>query len=192
MPSLPLRSASGISIIPAAVEHATALASLVQQNTEHLQAYLPAVVSLSSIEAAADHLRFAAERAAKAETFEWNLFVDGTLCGSVRLKDIDKSDRKAEIGYFIGQRFTGKGIVSSAVFTVLEFCFGSLNLNRIELRCASGNEPSKRVAERLGFVCEGILPQGEVLGGVFVDQHVYGLSAADFETQLRRASSSAL
>jgi ribosomal-protein-serine acetyltransferase len=184
--ALPLKSISGISIIPVAVEHATALASLVQQNIEHLQAYLPAVADLSSVEAARDHLCFAAERASKAEIFEWHLFVDGTLCGSVRLKDIDKSDRKAKIGYFIGQQFTGKGIVSSAVFTVLEYCFGPLNLNRIELRCASGNEPSKRVAERLGFIQEGVLRQEEYLNGVFVDQNVYGLLSIDFEAEKRK------
>jgi ribosomal-protein-serine acetyltransferase len=81
----------------------------------HLQAYLPAVADLSSIEAAEDHLRLAVEHASQAEIFEWNLFVGDTLCGSVRLKDIDLSNRTAEIGYFIGQQFTGKGIVSSAV-----------------------------------------------------------------------------
>lgn len=182
--ALPLRSLSGISIIPVAVEHATALASLVQQNIEHLKVYLPAVANLSSVAAAGGHLCFAVEHASKAEIFEWHLFVEGTLCGSVRLKDIDMSDRKAKIGYFIGQRFTGKGIVSSAVFTVLEFCFGPLNLNRIELRCASGNEPSKRVAERLGFVHEGVLRQEEYLNGVFVDHHIYGLLATDFEARL--------
>jgi ribosomal-protein-serine acetyltransferase len=183
--ALPLKSVSGISIIPVAVEHATALASLVQQNIEHLQGYLPAVANLSSVEAAGDHLCFAVAHASKAEIFEWHLFVEGTLCGSVRLKDIDRSDRKAKIGYFIGQQFTGKGIVSSAVFTVLEFCFGPLNLNRIELRCASRNEPSKRVAERLGFVHEGILRQEQCLNGVFVDQHIYGLLATDFEARQR-------
>lgn len=187
MQSLPLRSPSGISVLPVAVEHATALASLVQKNTEHLRIYLPAVASLSSIEAAEDHLRHAVEYASKAEIFEWHLFVDGTLCGSVRLKHIDSSNRKAEIGYFIGQQFTGKGLASSAVFTVLEFCFGTLNLNRIELRCASGNEASKRVAERSGFVHEGVVRQGELLNGVFVDHHIYGMLAADFEDARLRA-----
>jgi ribosomal-protein-serine acetyltransferase len=181
--SLPLRSLSGISIIPVAVEHAAAFASLIQQNTQHLQAYLPAVAHLSSIEAAENHLRLAVERASQTEIFEWHIFVGDALCGSVRLKDIDMNNRKAEIGYFIGQQFTGKGIVSAAVSTVLEFCFGPLHLNRIELRCASGNEASKRVAERLGFAHEGVLRQGEFLNGLFVDQDVYGLLATDFENR---------
>lgn len=188
MQALPLKSPLGISIIPVAVEHATALASLVRQNIDHLRAYLPAVANLTSVEAAGAHLCFAVERASRAEIFEWHLFVDGILCGSVRVKDIDRNDRKAKIGYFIGQQFTGKGIASSAVFTVLEFCFGPLNLNRLELRCASENEPSKRVAERLGFVREGVLRQEEFLNGGFVDQLVYGLLASDFAAAERLRS----
>jgi len=178
---LPLKSPSGVSIIPVAVEHAAALASLVQKNIEHLQAYLPAVADLCSVETARDHLCRAVERASEGEIFEWHLFVEGSLCGSVRLKDIDRSDRKAKIGYFIGHQFAGRGIVSSAVSTVLEFCFGSLNLNRIELRCAVENVRSKRVAERLGFLHEGVLRQDECLNGVFVDQNIYGLLTTDFE-----------
>jgi ribosomal-protein-serine acetyltransferase len=54
-----------------------------------------------------------------------------------------------------------------------------LHLNRIELRFASGNEASRRVAERLGFSPEGLLRQDECLNGVFVDQHVYALLAAE-------------
>ena len=181
MQALPLKSPSGVSIIPVAVEHATALASLVQKNIEHLQVYLPAVADLCSVETARDHLCRAVARASEGEIFEWHLFVEGALCGSVRLKDIDRSDRKAKIGYFIGHEFGGRGIVSSAVSTVLEFCFGPLNLNRIELRCAVENVRSKRVAERLGFLHEGVLRQEECLNGVFVDQNIYGLLTKDFE-----------
>lgn len=183
---LPLTSIPGVSIIPVAIENATALATLVRENIEHLQVYLPAVVDVCSVEAARDYLCHAVERASREEVFEWHLFVQDSLCGSVRIKDIDKNDRKAKIGYFIDHRFAGRGIVSSAVSSVLAFCFGPLNLNRIELRCAVGNLPSKRVAEKLGFVHEGTLRQEECLNGVFVDQHLYGLLHSDFEARPHR------
>ena len=176
----PLISSSGVSIIPVAVEHASALASLVQNNVEHLKVFLPAVAELCSLEKARDHLCYAVERASAGEIYEWHLFVEESLCGSVRLKDIDRVDRKAKIGYFIDSRFAGRGTISSAVSTVLEFCFGPLDLNRIELRCAIGNLPSKRVAERLGFLHEGVLRQEECLNGIFVDQHVYAMLTQDF------------
>lgn len=177
---IPLTCGTGISIVPVVVEHAEALALLVQQNAEHLCQYLPALSGLSSVEAARTHLLAAVEQASTGEILEWHIFVDETLCGAIRLRDIDEADRKAKIGYFIARRFSGRGIVTSAVRAVLAHCFGQLKFNRIELRFAAGNEPSKRVAERLGFVREGILRQEEYLNGVFVDQHVYGLLSIDF------------
>lgn len=177
-----LNTSSGVSIVPVAVEHTAALTLLVQKNIEHLQVFLPAVVELSTVERARDHLCCAVERASKGEVFEWHLFVKEALCGSIRVKAIDGSDRKAKIGYFIDHRFAGRGIITSAVASVLEFCFGPLCLNRIELRCALENVASKRVAEKLGFLHEGVLRQAEYLNGVFVDQHIYGMLRQDFES----------
>jgi ribosomal-protein-serine acetyltransferase len=173
-------TASGVSIVPVSVEHAAGLAELVQQNIEHLQAYLPAATNLTTVEAAETHLLAATERAASGDMLEWHIFVDGALCGSIRLKNISRNNRRAEIGFFLGRQFTGKGIVTSAVSAVLACCFNHLHLNRIELRCASENAGSMRVAERLGFSPEGLLRQDECLNGVFVDHYVYGLLADEF------------
>lgn len=125
------------------------------------------------------------ELASSSEILEWHIFTGDTLCGAIRLRDIDERDRKAKIGYFIARAFSSRGIVTSAVRTVLAHCFGELKLNRIELRFADGNEASKRVAERLGFSREGILRQEEFLNGVFVDHHVYGLVSIDFAVPLK-------
>lgn len=70
---------------------------------------------------------------------------------------------------------------TSAVSTVFEFCFGPVNPNRIELRCAIGNAPSKRVAEKFGFMNERTLRQEVCMHGVFVDQHNYAMLKHDFE-----------
>jgi len=175
-----LASASGVAIVPVAVEHAAMLAALVSQDRAHLDAFLPMVATLSTLEEAMAHLARAAVRAADGEIFEWHLFMGDNLCGSMRVKDIDHGDRKASIGYFLGSRFSGKGIVSSALRAVLEWCFDTLGLNRVELRCATGNAPSIRVAQRLGFVREGLLRQDECLHGAFVDHYAYGLLKTEF------------
>jgi len=177
---IPLASAGGLAIVPVAAGHAAMLAALVLRDKEHLEAYLPMVATLSTVAATTAHLERAAVRAAEGEVFEWHLFEGDSLCGSVRVKDIDHDDRKASIGYFLGSQFTGKGIVTSALRAVLAWCFDTLGLNRIELRCATGNAPSIRVAERLGFVREGLLRQDECLHGVFVDHYVFGLLNSEF------------
>ncbi len=168
------------ALVPAQVGHAAALASLVAQNVAHLRTFLPAVAQLATLEQARLYLQAAVESAAQGEVLEWYLFSGATLCGSIRVKDIDPFDRKAKIGYFLGHAFEGQGIMTASLRVILGYCFGTLQLNRIELHCAATNAPSAAVADRLGFTREGILRQDEWLNGAFVDQYVYGLLRAEF------------
>lgn len=169
-----------ISLLPTRPEHASALAALVRENREHLQTYLPAVLQLDCVEAARAYLRAAGARAASGEVLEWHVFSGTVLCGSIRLKEIDAADRKAKMGYYLSRQFQGRGIASASVCAVLAHAFGALQLNRIELQCAAGNQASMALAGRLGFAHEGVLRQGEWLNGAFVDLHVYGLLRAEF------------
>ncbi|WP_426073735.1 GNAT family N-acetyltransferase [Janthinobacterium sp. DSP2-3-3] len=169
-----------ISIVPTSAEHAEALAELVGHNRDHLHAFLPAVVQLACVDDARAYLEAAAARAASGEVLEWHVFSGTTLCGSIRLKDIQQADRNARIGYYVGCQFLGRGIASAAVRAVLAHAFGALKLHRIELQCAAGNHASMGLAGRLGFTREGVLRQAELLNGVFVDLHVYGLLQPDF------------
>ncbi|WP_436567277.1 GNAT family N-acetyltransferase [Janthinobacterium sp. HLX7-2] len=169
-----------ISIVPTMAQHAEELATLVRQNKEHLQTYLPAVVQLASLDDARAYLENASARAAHGEILEWHIFAGTALCGSIRLKDIEVADRKAKIGYYLARQCQGRGIAGASVRAVLAHAFGSLQLNRIELQCAAGNQASMALARRLGFTHEGVLRQAEWLNGEFVDLHVYALLRADF------------
>ncbi|QNA89481.1 GNAT family N-acetyltransferase [Massilia sp. Dwa41.01b] len=180
MDTIALTSGASLAILPVAIEHADGLAALVCENAGHLGEYLPAVAELGSPDAARSHLQAAIARAAAGASFEWHLFLNDQLCGAIRLKNIDSDNRKAEIGYFLGSAFGGQGIATLAVRAVLGYSFASLDLNRLELRCAAANTPSIRVAERLGFTLEGVLRQDEWLDGGFVDVHVFGLLRAEF------------
>lgn len=170
----------GITIVPVAVTHAPALAHFVQQNGEHLRVFLPAVLKVASLDEATHYLQAMEDGAASGEIFEWYLFSGAALCGSIRVKEIDASDRKAKIGYFLGRQFEGKGIMTASLRVILRHCYTTLQLNRIELHCAALNIASQAVAQRLGFTHEGVLRQDEWLNGAFVDQYVYGLLRAEF------------
>jgi len=54
-------------------------------------------------------------------------------------------------------------------------------MNRIQIKCASGNIPSKKIPQRLGFSLEGIERDGELLSdGKFTDLEVYSMLKKDF------------
>lgn len=167
-------------MIPAAVADAGALAALVQENTAHLNKYLPKVVTLSSVQACTEHLQYVIEAGQQDELFEWHIFSANELCGAIRLNKIELGNHKASIAYYIGERFQGQGLATASVHAVLGYCFNQLGFNRIELQCTSTNLASQEVAKRLGFTWEGMLRQAELLNGVYVNLFVYGLLREDF------------
>lgn len=81
----------------------------------------------------------------------------GQFIGSSGLHRIDWEVRKFEIGYWVDNRFEGKGYVTEAVERITRFAFEELEANRVEIRCDPENVRSRAVAERLDFELEGIL-----------------------------------
>ncbi len=166
--------------LPADLAHAEPLAALVRRNTEHLGRYLPPVAELTTTEAARSHLSDVAGKMARGELLEWYLFADGALCGALRLNNFEPENSKASMAYFLGAEHQGRGIATSAARALLGFGFGDLGLHRVELRCATCNQASIRVAERLKFIREGELRDAERLAGRYVNHYVYGLLQTEF------------
>ena len=102
------------------------------------------------------------------------------LIGSVGLFKIDKVIRKAEIGYWMSEVRTGKGIAKKSVQAVLKYAFEELNLNRIEARIATKNETSKYVVKSIGFQLEGVMRQDSFINDRYHDMEVYGILKKEF------------
>jgi len=98
------------------------------------------------------------------------LFLKGThtLVGGSGLHRIDWSVPSFEIGYWVRRRFAGHGYITEAVRGITRFSFETLGARRVEIRCDTRNERSRRVAERAGFELEAALrnhamtPTGEL------------------------------
>ncbi len=58
----------------------------------------------------------------------------------------------AEIGYWIGVPFWGQGLIPEAVDALVERCFGQLGLSAVWISYYDGNDRSRRVADKCGFV----------------------------------------
>lgn len=81
----------------------------------------------------------------------------GEFIASSGLHRINWDVPKFEIGYWIDTRYSGKGYITEAVQGISNFAFNELKAHRIEIRCDSKNEKSRKIPERLGFTLEGIL-----------------------------------
>lgn len=94
------------------------------------------------------------------------------LIGLVNVKSIDQNVRKCEIGYFISEKFSGKGIISKVTSDVIVFCFEELEMNKIFIRVAPENIGSQKIALKNGFTKEGVLRR-EYKGSQGMEDIVY-------------------
>lgn len=88
------------------------------------------------------------------ETYAIVLKETGLVIGSIGLhfhSDLAKGDDEAELGYWLGAPYWGRGVVPEAAEEVLRHAFSDLHLRRVWCGYYDGNEKSKRVQEKLGF-----------------------------------------
>jgi ribosomal-protein-serine acetyltransferase len=131
------------------------LFTLIEHNREYLREWLPWVDDNTSVE---DSKKFIESSLGQSASGIW---YKGKLAGVVGYSTIDQSNRKASIGYWLGASFQGHGLMTKACRAMIEHSFSELDVNRIEIHCAIENSKSRAIPERLGFVQEGVIRQGQ-------------------------------
>ncbi|KAI1814615.1 acetyltransferase [Poronia punctata] len=109
----------------------------------------------------------------------------GELAGSIGL-EAPKGDPiysgTRELGYYCSRKFWGRGIMSEAVREFTRWAFATLpELLRIEAGVFEGNEGSKRVLSKAGFVKEGSRRMAAVKDGKVISEDIFGLVRTDIE-----------
>jgi RimJ/RimL family protein N-acetyltransferase len=79
----------------------------------------------------------------------------------------------ATVGYWLGEEFWGRGIMSEAVTAVTDFFFDNFPLRRISAEVFSNNPASSRVLEKAGFNFEGRLKNHVLKDGELLDSLLY-------------------
>src|SRR3989338_11129118 len=89
--------------------------------------------------------------------------------GIVDLYDINKKDKKAKIGFWIGKNYRGKGLTYEAVKSVLDLAFNKLNLNKVSADVLVDNKASNKLLEKLGFRKVGVMKKEKIIEGKVLD-----------------------
>ena len=118
-----------------------------------------------------DALRFI-ERAAEGgePVTQFVIEADGHLAGIMgAFVGEDVMRRNAEIGYWLGRRWWGRGIATAAVRLIVAYAFGTLHVDRVYAEVFGNNAASVRVLEKAGFAEEYRLPAVIVKDGEVLD-----------------------
>ena len=103
----------------------------------------------------------------------------GRVCGGMGLSRTDWGALVTEVSYWVGPWARGLGHAPEAVRAVADWVLRDQGFERLELRAATGNLASQRVAEKAGFTREGVLRNAGYLHAGRVDLVVYSLVRGD-------------
>jgi RimJ/RimL family protein N-acetyltransferase len=104
----------------------------------------------------------------------------GELIGGCNLSHIHPVYHFCNLGYWVCTSRHGEGIAGRSAKLAARFAFEKVNLIRAEIVIAVGNEPSRRVAEKIGAHYEGILLNRMTVGARISDAHMFSLLPSDF------------
>ncbi len=157
------------------INDASEVYTVIDKNRVYLRKWLPWVDDTASSAVVENVINNWENQREKSSDIVFGIFMDGKYIGNIGLHDIDLHNKKAIIGYWLAEAFQGNGIMTDCVRTLVKYAFDTLELNTVSIHCALGNNKSRAIPERLGFIQSGILKNGETLYGIPHDMVIYSL-----------------
>ncbi len=149
----------------------------------YLREWLPWVDGTRRVEDSLRFVHMATRQLDDNNGFHMGIWYQGELVGVIGYNYVSWPKRQTELGYWLGQAYQGKGLMTAACRGMINHAFDEMNMLRVEIHCAVGNQKSRAIPERLGFVEEGIRTQTEWLYTYFADSVVYSMSVQHWQEQ---------
>lgn len=173
-----------IALLPPDVIHAERLFALIDESRASLRAWLPWVDATQTVEDSRQFLAAVAAGARDGGGCACRLIeLDGELAGCIDIHGISPLSHSGFLGYWLADRFVGRGAMSGAVARMLDLGFGELGLNRLVILAGMDNARSRAVAERLGFALEGVQRDGLRLHGRYHDACQYSMLSREWRAR---------
>ena len=161
--------------------HAPALFALINRDRDHLREWLPFIEATMMEEDSLIFIRASLEQFSSNDGFAAGIWSGDQVIGVIGTRKIDWMNRRVEIGYWIGKEHQGQGIMTDACRAVVDHLLRELDLNRVEIQCATGNARSAAIPRRLGFTLEGTRREAELVNGKFFDLLVFGILRREWQ-----------
>jgi ribosomal-protein-serine acetyltransferase len=181
-----------IALVLAEERHAEVMTDLIVRNQARLARWEPWAEQPATLDSTRAYIRAALEDFLRGRQISTIIAVDGgrRFIGRCGMR-INPYASSGDIGYWIDGEYEGRGITSRSARALVHSVFTELGLSKVELRTSIANQRSRAVAERLGFVYEGVLPAGLRFANRSDDVALYGVTAAQWQnvqTQARPRS----
>jgi ribosomal-protein-alanine N-acetyltransferase len=117
------------------------------------------------------------KQARQGTTYPFAIDVDGRFVGQVTVNNIVRGSAQfASVGYWLDQDVAGRGVMPRAVAMVIDHCFFTAGLHRVEIAIRPENSNSLRVVEKLGIREIGYAPKYLHIDGDWRDHRIYAVT----------------
>ncbi|SDK49320.1 GNAT family N-acetyltransferase [Sediminibacillus albus] len=154
---------------------------LTDSSRESLRTFLRWVDGTSKPEDTKEFIQAGLRSFAENKSMTTVILYKNEIAGVAGYHEINWTNKSVSIGYWLGQKYQGKGIMLRAVRALTNYAFNRLALNRVEIRAAAENVKSRAIPEKLNFKEEGCIRQAEWLYDHYVDHVVYGMLAEEWQ-----------
>ena len=157
------------------LSHVEIIFNAIDQNRKFLRKWLPFVDFTRKVIDTERFVRSILEKPSNSRDEVYVIWYKHEFAGLIGFKEADRINDKIEIGYWLIEKMTGKGIATEATRKMVNLAFRNMDMNRVQIRCGMGNGKSSAIPQRLGFSFEGIERGGERHNHSYIDLEVYSL-----------------
>jgi ribosomal-protein-serine acetyltransferase len=177
---LPLDLGDGLVLHPACSADAPEAFAIVSAERVRLREWLPWIDDTTDVAIQTRFLTGLEQAAYDGLGIYVAIRLEGSLVG---FADVRREPARVggELGYWLAAAAEGQGVMTRTVAALIDVSFDVLDLHRVQLQAATGNQRSRAVAERLGMTLEGVRREAERLPERFVDLAVYSLLAHEWQ-----------
>ena len=154
-------------------KYAVDIYKVIVEERLRLAKYLPWVMDMKSLQDEEQFLEYSIEKIHKEEMMMFIILVDENVAGMIDLHNINRSSKRAEVGYWLSEKFEGYGIMTKAVDIIEKYSFNELKLHKLQIRVHPENYKSASVPKRLGYFKEATLIEHEILNNEYIDLDIY-------------------
>jgi ribosomal-protein-alanine N-acetyltransferase len=118
--------------------------------------------------------------AREGSTFPFAVDVGGSFAGQLTVNNIVRGSAQfCSMGYWLDQRYAGRGVMPLAVALAIDHCFRSAGLHRVEICIRPENTNSLRVVEKLGMREVGLAPRFLHIDGAWRDHRIFAVTVEE-------------
>ena len=157
----------------------------IDKNRESLRKWLPFVEQTKKVSDTENFIKSILSEPKTSRDEVYSIWYKGEFAGLIGYKDTDRINCKTELGYWMIEKFRGKGIMTKTVSKLIDFAFRNLGMNRVQIKVAVGNIASSAIPKRLNFQFEGIERDGEKHFNTFRNLEVYSFLKKDWIDKIK-------